>query len=118
MKVMRRSRWLARLAAVLPVGVAGPTAAAPAPAQAGIASRSHVVASWGDDWDGELGDGTTTSRSQYGDIRFGNDVVQVAAGYWPSAWPCGPTAPSGPGGTTRRGAGRRHHDRAGSRRFR
>jgi alpha-tubulin suppressor-like RCC1 family protein len=29
---------------------------------------------------GQLGDGTTLSRSLYGDIRVGNDVVQVAAG--------------------------------------
>ena len=36
MKVMRRSRWLARLAAMLVVGVAGVVAVASAPAQAGI----------------------------------------------------------------------------------
>jgi alpha-tubulin suppressor-like RCC1 family protein len=82
MKVMRRSRWLGRLAAVLVVGVAGLVAAASAPAQAGIVFQSHVVASWGDGDDGDLGNGTTDIRPQYGDIRFANDVVQVAAGYY------------------------------------
>lgn len=47
MKVMRRSRWLARLAAMLTVGVVGLMVAASAPAQAGIAFQSHVVASLG-----------------------------------------------------------------------
>jgi alpha-tubulin suppressor-like RCC1 family protein len=82
MKAMRRSRWLARLAAVLVVGVAGLVAAASAPAQAGIVFQSRVVASWGDGFDGDLGNGTTDIRPQYGDIRFANDVVQVAAGYY------------------------------------
>ena len=82
MKVMRRSRWLARLAAMLTVGVVGLMVAASAPAQAGIAFQSHVVASWGDGSDGDLGNGTTDIRPQYGDIRFANDVVQVAAGYY------------------------------------
>jgi hypothetical protein len=47
MKVMRRSRWLARLAAILVVGIAGLVAvgSAPAPAQAGIVFQSHVAAS-------------------------------------------------------------------------
>ena len=80
MKVMRRSRWLARLAAMLVVGVAGLVAAASAPAWAGIVFQSHVVASWGDDFDSDLGNGTTGIRPQYGDIRLANDVVQVAAG--------------------------------------
>jgi hypothetical protein len=47
MNVMRRSRWLARLAAMLVVGWAGLVAVASAPAQAGITFQSHVVASWG-----------------------------------------------------------------------
>ena len=46
MKVMRRSRWLARLAAMLVVGVASLVAAASAPARAGIVFQSHTVASW------------------------------------------------------------------------
>jgi alpha-tubulin suppressor-like RCC1 family protein len=82
MKVMRRSRWLARLAAMLVVGVAGLVAAASAPAQAGNVFQSHVVASWGFNNEGDLGDGTTTDRSLYGDIKLANDVVQVAAGYY------------------------------------
>jgi hypothetical protein len=55
MKVMRRSRWLARLAAMLVVGVAGLVVAAQAPAQAGIVFQSHVVASWGFNNEGDLG---------------------------------------------------------------
>jgi alpha-tubulin suppressor-like RCC1 family protein len=84
MKIMRRSRWLARLTAMLVVGVAGLAVAvsAPTPARAGIVFQSHVVASWGDNEDGDLGDETTTIRSLYGDIKLANDVVQVAAGYY------------------------------------
>jgi alpha-tubulin suppressor-like RCC1 family protein len=84
MRVLRRSRWLARLAgcAVLTTGIAAVAAGASAPARAGIVFQSHVVASWGDNRDGDLGDGTTTIRSLYGDIRLANDVVQVAAGYY------------------------------------
>jgi hypothetical protein len=82
MKVMRRSRWLARLAAMLVVGVVGlaVAASAPTPARAGIVFQSHVVASWGFSEDGDLGDGTTVDRYLYGDIKLANDVVQVAAG--------------------------------------
>ena len=82
MRVMRRSRWLARLAATLVVGVAGLVAVASAPARAGIVFQSHVVASWGFNNEGDLGDGTTTDRSLYGDIKLANDLVQVAAGYY------------------------------------
>jgi hypothetical protein len=72
MKVMRRSRWLARLAAMLVVGVAGLVAATSAPAQAGITFQSHVMAGWGH---GLLGDGGG-GRSLYGDIKAaGNNVV-------------------------------------------
>ena len=45
-----------------------------------ILIRSHVAAGWGYNAEGQLGDGTITSRSGYGDISVGNDVVQVAAG--------------------------------------
>lgn len=71
---------------VLTRATAAMAAAAPAQAQAqatGILFQSHVVASWGFNADGDLGDGTTTDRSRYGDISaLGNDMVQVAAGYY------------------------------------
>jgi alpha-tubulin suppressor-like RCC1 family protein len=88
MKVLRRSRRLARLAGctALALGMAGTAGAVSAPsqdAQARVTAtliQSHVVASWGLNTEGELGDGSTTTRGQYGDVRAGNDVVQVAAG--------------------------------------
>jgi alpha-tubulin suppressor-like RCC1 family protein len=46
----------------------------------GVVVQAHVVASWGLNAYGELGDGTMADRSQPGDIRVGNDVVKVAAG--------------------------------------
>jgi len=84
-----RSRRLARLAAstALTLTLAGTAVAVSASSQdaqarvTGPLIQSHVVASWGRNDDGELGDGTTTSRWQFGDVRAGNDVVQVAAGY-------------------------------------
>jgi alpha-tubulin suppressor-like RCC1 family protein len=86
MKVVRLRR-LARLAgcAALALGVAGTAGAVSAPAQArvtGTVSQPHVVASWGINNTGQLGDGTTTSsRSRYVDIGAGTDVVQMATGY-------------------------------------
>jgi alpha-tubulin suppressor-like RCC1 family protein len=81
-----RSRRLARMAGrvALMLGVVAMAAAAPASAQVRVTAtliQSHVVASWGGNWHGQLGDGTTTSRSRYGDIGAGNDVAQIAAGY-------------------------------------
>jgi len=84
MKILRPSRYtrLARLAGctTLTMGVAG-LAAGPAQARAmGNVFQSHVVASWGDNTTGQLGDGTTAGRSLFGNIKAGNQVVQVSAG--------------------------------------
>jgi alpha-tubulin suppressor-like RCC1 family protein len=62
MTVLRRSRRLAQARG------------------AAILTRSHVAAGWGYNGEGQLGDGTITSRSGYGDIRVGDDVEQAAAG--------------------------------------
>jgi alpha-tubulin suppressor-like RCC1 family protein len=85
MRVLWRSRRLARLAGctALALAMAGTAGAVSAPAQARATAtliQSHVVASWGLNTEGELGDGTTTTRLLYGDVRAGNDMVQVAAG--------------------------------------
>jgi alpha-tubulin suppressor-like RCC1 family protein len=86
MNMVPRSRRLARLAGctVLTLGLVGLTAAAAASAQARVTVTpvvSRVVASWGDNTVGELGDGTTVLlRTLYHDIAAGSDVVQVAAG--------------------------------------
>jgi alpha-tubulin suppressor-like RCC1 family protein len=64
--------------------MAGAAGAGPAQALTRVTAtliQSDIVASWGLNLDGELGDGTTTSRWQYGDVRAGNDVVRVAAGW-------------------------------------
>jgi alpha-tubulin suppressor-like RCC1 family protein len=59
--------------------MAGVAVAAAAPAQAGIVFQSHVMAGCGA---GLLGDGGT-GRSLYGDIKAaGNNVVQVAGGWY------------------------------------
>jgi alpha-tubulin suppressor-like RCC1 family protein len=85
MKVLRRSRRLARAGgcAALALGMAGAAGAASAPAQARVTAiliTSNVAAGWGYNAQGQLGDGTIASRSGFGDIRVGNDVVQAAAG--------------------------------------
>jgi len=83
MKVLRWRRR-ARLVgySALAAGLAGLAAAAPAQARVSwIVLQPHAVASWGINNTGQLGDGTTTSRSLSGDIGAGNDVVQVATGY-------------------------------------
>jgi alpha-tubulin suppressor-like RCC1 family protein len=89
MKVLR-SRRLAGLAgcAVLALSVAGTAAAGPAQAQARDQVRAAAavapppdVASWGLNNAGQLGDGTTTDRPRFVDVRAGTSVVQVAAGW-------------------------------------
>jgi alpha-tubulin suppressor-like RCC1 family protein len=87
MKTLRRYRRLPRLVvpATLTLGLAGLIAAAAAavPAQARVTvtpSASRVVASWGDNTVGQLGDGTTGFRTLYHDIAAGSDVMQVAGG--------------------------------------
>jgi alpha-tubulin suppressor-like RCC1 family protein len=85
MKVLRQSRRLVRAGgcAALALGMAGAAGAVSAPAQARVTAilvKSSVAAGWGYNAQGQLGDGSITSRSGYGDIRVGNDVVQVAAG--------------------------------------
>jgi Regulator of chromosome condensation (RCC1) repeat len=84
MNMVPRSRRLARLAGctVLTLGLVGLTAAASAQARVTVTPVvSRVVASWGDNTVGQLGDGTTVLlRTLYRDIAAGSDVVQVAAG--------------------------------------
>jgi alpha-tubulin suppressor-like RCC1 family protein len=82
MKTLWRSRRLAGYTA-LALTLAGTAASAAAPAQARVTVVpvvSHLVASWGDNSFGELGDGTLTTRALFRDIAAGSDVIQVAAG--------------------------------------
>jgi len=81
MRILRRSRWLAVLAGCIALACG---AAGPAQAQVrstGAVFQSHVVASWGDNTSGQLGDGTTAGRTLFGDIGAGNQVVQVDGGF-------------------------------------
>jgi alpha-tubulin suppressor-like RCC1 family protein len=82
MKVLQRYRRLAGCATVI-LGLTSLAAPAAAPAQARVAATpvvSRVVASWGDNTVGQLGDGTTVLRTLFHDIAAGSDVVQVAGG--------------------------------------
>ena len=82
MKVLRRKRRQAGYTALaLILSSAAAVAAGPAQARVSVIPVvSRVVASWGDNSFGELGDGTLTTRSLYRDIAAGSDVVQVVAG--------------------------------------
>jgi alpha-tubulin suppressor-like RCC1 family protein len=89
MKILR-SRRLAALAgcAALVFGVAGTAGAVPAQAQARAAAAVGPppdVAAWGANVGGMLGDGTTTDRHRFVDVRAGTGVVQVAAGWTTSS---------------------------------
>jgi hypothetical protein len=101
MKVLRRKRRLAGYTALaLILSSAAAVAAGPAQARVSVTPAvSHLVASWGDNTVGQLGDGNTVLRTLFHDIAAGSDVVQVAGG-GSMAWPCGPTARSRPGGST------------------
>ncbi len=79
MKVLRRSRRLAGCTA-LALTLAGAGAAVPAQARVTVTpSVSHIVASWGDNSWGELGDGTTASSAA---------GRPAAASSCPPGWPC------------------------------
>jgi alpha-tubulin suppressor-like RCC1 family protein len=89
MKVLRRSRRLVRLAGctalALGMAAAAAAAAAPARAQARVTvpiSQTHAVASWGSSRDGELGNGTTTGRTLYGDVTGLPSAAQISAGFY------------------------------------
>jgi alpha-tubulin suppressor-like RCC1 family protein len=86
MRVLRCARPLARpaSAAVLAFGVAAGAAAGSPPAQAQVLSpvvTGHAAVSWGNNFHGQLGNGTTASRLLFGPVSgLGDSVVQVAAG--------------------------------------
>src|SRR5690242_2796320 len=101
MKVLQRYRRLAGCATVI-LGLTSLAAPAAAPAQARVAATpvvSRVVASWGDNTVGQLGDGTTVLRTLFHDIAAGRTWCKSRAG-GSMAWPSAPTARSRPGGST------------------
>jgi Regulator of chromosome condensation (RCC1) repeat len=86
MKVLRRSRRLARLAgcAALILALAG-TAVGGSPSAlarvTGPVVDQHAAVSWGDNENGQLGNGTTDNQVRYGGVSgLGGGVVQVSAG--------------------------------------
>jgi len=86
MSIWRAMRYRVRAAAgiVLAFGVAVGAAAVASPAQAQPVLRlpPHSAAvSWGDNQDGELGNGTTTGRATYAGVSgLSSGVAQVSAG--------------------------------------
>jgi hypothetical protein len=91
MKVLRQSRRLVGCPA-LALALAGAAAATATPAQAGgavIPVLSHVVASWGDNGRGQLGNGSTALISGPVQVANLNNATQVAAGVSASRFtPC------------------------------
>ena len=86
MKVLRRSRRPARLAgcAALTLALAG-TAVGGSPSAlarvTGPVVDQHAAVSWGDNENGQLGNGTTDNQVRYGGVSgLGGGVVQVSAG--------------------------------------
>ena len=117
MKVMRRSRWLARLAAMLVVGVAGLVVAASAPLRS-----DGTVWAWGQNDRGQLGNGTTVSTMTPVKVTGLSHVTGIAAGYnaavatatngvsaVTSVWTWGANDHAGLGRRLRRPAGQRQH---------
>ncbi len=88
MRGLDRSLRLARLVgyAALASGLTAVTVAGAPAAGARVQGNlpgldRHTVASWGANGIGQLGDGTTTARAQWGSVSgLGSGIVQVAAG--------------------------------------
>ena len=74
-----------------------------------------TVWAWGDNYCGQLGDGTTTQRTTPVQVSGLSGVVAVAGGDRPTAWRSSPTGRSGRGGATARPVGRRDDDERSSR---
>ncbi len=86
MRILHRSRRPARLAgcAALALGLAGTAVTGPPAAQARVTwpvINQHAAASWGQNNEGQLGDGSPADRALYGGVSgLAGGVVQVAAG--------------------------------------
>ena len=69
-----------------------------------LAIRQGKVHAWGDNTDGQLGDGTKTKRSRPVPVSLPVAVVDIAGGRDHSLAVPGPTAASGPGDATTTGS--------------